>query len=131
MAADSYVWTGEEGKEERDAVQHLVDNGDMTPEQAVQQILDLANAPKSYPNPLALHCEATAGGLLMAAARTPAAKQSRLVAFLHELRSKTVIDPSTGEALKHDNSVVWKDLPTFGHTIADELNSFPGPYHAL
>jgi hypothetical protein len=126
MATEPYVWTGEEGKEERDIPQQLVDNEDMTPEKAVQKILSLTNAPKPYPTPLGVHCDATAGGLLMAAARTPATKQSKLVAFVHELRSRTVNDPSTGEALKHDNNVVWKDLPTFGYTIADELSSIPG-----
>jgi hypothetical protein len=126
MATEPYVWTGEEGKEERDVAQRLIDNEDMTPEEAVQKILDLTNAPKSYPTPLGVHCDATAGGLLMAAARTPAAKQSKLVAFVHELRSKTVTDPSTSETLKHDNNIVWKDLPTFGYTIADELSSIPG-----
>jgi hypothetical protein len=126
MATESYIWTGEEGKEERDVCQQLVDNVDTTPEEAVQQILNLTNAPKSYPTPLAVHCDATAGGLLMAAARTPAAKQSKLVAFVHELRSKTVRDLQTGGTLRHENSVVWKGLPTFGYTIADELSSLPG-----
>jgi hypothetical protein len=126
MAADAYIWTGEEGKEDMAVLDQLVDNEEMTPEQAVEKTIRLAHKPRSHPSPLATHCSATTGGIIAAAARTAPERQSKLVAYVHELRSKTVVDPKTGKAYEHDGQALWKDLPTFGYTVADELHSIPG-----
>jgi hypothetical protein len=126
--ADEYVYTGEEGKDESRVLDSLVDDENTTPEQAVQQIVDLTLAPKTYSRQLGDHCYFTACGLLAAAARSVPSQQSKLVAFVHKLRSKTIVDPSTGKAFEHEGSVIWTGLPTFGYTFADELHSIPGTF---
>ncbi|KAF1916055.1 hypothetical protein BDU57DRAFT_594837 [Ampelomyces quisqualis] len=127
MTADSYVWAGDEGREDMEVLDQLVDNEDMTPDQAVEKTIQLAQKPQPYPTPLVLHCEATARGVIVAAARTSPERHSKLVAYVHKLRRKIVVDPITGRAYEHDGEVLWKDLPTFGYTIADELHSIPDP----
>lgn len=126
MTTETYIWTGDEGKEDMEVIDQLVDNENWTPKQAVEQTIHLAYKHRSHPSPLATHCSATAGGIIAAAARTAPERQSKLVAYVHELRSKTVVDPKTGKAYEHDGQVLWKDLPTFGYTVADELHSIPG-----
>jgi hypothetical protein len=126
--ADEHIYTGEEGKNELYILESLVSNDTITPDQAVQQILNLTRAPKTYSRQLGDHCYYTALGLLSTAAHTVPSKQAKLVAFVHELRSKTVTDPSSGEILEHDGEVIWKDLPTFGYTFADEMGSIPGTH---
>jgi hypothetical protein len=116
----------EPGAKEMDILLSLVDDENITPEQAVQQIIAITEATKSQENDLGNHCYFTASAVLYVASSNAPDKHSKLLAFIHELRSKTVTDSSTGEALLHDTVVVWKDLPTFGYTIADELNSIPG-----
>jgi hypothetical protein len=123
---DPYVYTGEEGSAEFSVLDSLVDEENMTPELAVQQIIDLAQTPQPYNNRFGVHCESTVSGIIRAAARTAPNQQTKLVAFIHELRRQTVIDPSTGQAYEYDGKVVWKDLPTFGYTVAYELASIPG-----
>jgi hypothetical protein len=116
----------EPGAREMNIILSLVDDENMTPEQAVQQIIAITEATKSQENELGNHCYFTASAVLYTACNNAPSKHAKLIAFIHELRSKTIIDPSTNEALVHDTVVVWKDLPTFGYTNADELNSIPG-----
>tara|TARA_R110002003_G_scaffold6_6_gene307 strand:+ start:17548 stop:17955 length:408 start_codon:yes stop_codon:yes gene_type:complete len=125
---DDHVYNGEEGADEFRVLDTLVEDENMTPEQAVQQILDLTSAPKTYNRQLGDHCYFTARGVLDAASRTTPDQQSKLVAFVHELRTKTVTDATTGKALEHDGQIIWTGLPSFGYTIADELHSIPGTY---
>ncbi|KAH7091498.1 hypothetical protein FB567DRAFT_518819 [Paraphoma chrysanthemicola] len=127
--ADDYVYTGEEGADEFRVLDTLVEDEDMTPKEAVQQILRLTSAPKTYNRQLGDHCYFTARGVLGTASRTAPDQQSRLVEFVHELRSKTVNDPKTGQPLEHDGQVIWSGLPTFGYSFADELHSMPAPNH--
>jgi hypothetical protein len=129
MAADTYVWTGNEGKEEMDILDQLVDHEEMTSEQAVNKTIELPHKSRPWPSPLAVHCGATVGGVIAAAARTAPERQSKLVDYVHKLRNKTIIDPATGKAYETDGEVLWKDLPTFGYTVADELHSIPGTVH--
>lgn len=128
MVAEPYVWTGDEGEPEMSVLDNLVDDENMTVEQAVQRTVKLAQTPKTFPTPLAVHCECTARGVIVAAARTAPERHSKLISYVHELRSKTVTDPSTGNPLVHDGMELWKDLPTFEYTVSDELHSIPGKY---
>jgi hypothetical protein len=124
----------EPGAKEMDILLSLVDDENMTPEQAVEKIIAITEATKSQENELGNHCYFTASAVLHAAGSNAPDKHSKLLDFIQLLRSRTVTDPSTGEALLHDTVVVWKDLPTFGYTNADELNSIPGkmpPRHDL
>ncbi|KAF2028247.1 hypothetical protein EK21DRAFT_90805 [Setomelanomma holmii] len=127
--SDEHVYTGEEGKDEFRVLDSLVDHENMTPKQAAQQIVELTLAPKKYSRQLGDHCYFTARGLITAAARSTPDQQSKLVAFFHELRSKTVTNPSTGKPLEHEGRIIWTGLPTFGYTIADEMHSIPAPNH--
>ncbi|KAJ4318348.1 hypothetical protein N0V94_004478 [Neodidymelliopsis sp. IMI 364377] len=62
------------------------------------------------------------------AARTAPEHQSKLIVFLYLLRSITLKNPDSDELWEvvKGEGVVWKDLPTFGYTIADEMGSFDG-----
>lgn len=130
MAADSYVWTGDEGKPEMNVLDDLVDEENVTVHQAVQKTIELAQTPKTFPDPLAIHCECTARGVIVAAARTAPKRQSKLINYVHELRSKSVTDVSTGEPIVHDGAALWVDLPTFERTVDEELHSIPGKHTA-
>jgi hypothetical protein len=57
-------------------------------------------------------------------AHTAPEAQARLVEFVHCLRATSVVREETGRLVEHGGQVVWRDLPTFGYTIADELGSF-------
>ncbi|KAH7410184.1 hypothetical protein DE146DRAFT_644142 [Phaeosphaeria sp. MPI-PUGE-AT-0046c] len=129
MAADSYIWTGNEGEPEMLVLDNLVDDENTTVEQAIQKTIELAQTTKKFPNPLAIHCECTARGVIVAAARTTPERQSRLISYVHELRKTTVTSASTGESLVYDGAALWKDLPTFEYTVADDLHSIPAPRH--
>jgi len=123
---DSYVYTGEEGKNELRILETLIADKDMTPEQAVKQIVDLTQAPQAHSRQIGDHCYYTARSLMSTAASTAPDEQQKLVAFFHELRNKTITDPSTGKVREHDGRAIWTGLPTFGYTFADDLNSIPG-----
>jgi len=105
----------------------LVDDEGMTPEKAVQQILDLRLPFACTPQDRELenHCYFTAWGVISTAARTVSDKQSKIIAFVNQLRTKTVINPSTGAPLECDHEVVWKALPTFGFTFSDGGLQYP------
>jgi hypothetical protein len=122
----AHQYTDDEGKQEVTILDSLINNANVSPEKAVQQIVDITKSPKTYDRQLGDHCYYTARALVDVAARSTPNQQLKLINFLFELRRTTVTNPSSSEPIKHDGKVVWKDLPTFGYTFADELNSVPG-----
>ncbi|KAF2134051.1 hypothetical protein P153DRAFT_353260 [Dothidotthia symphoricarpi CBS 119687] len=94
------------------------------PENAVKHLAELSLQCKADDG-LGDHCYYTACSFLEVVALTMPDQQHDLLAFIHQLRATTLTDPVTGEAILYDG-VVWRDLPTFGYTIADELGSFSG-----
>jgi hypothetical protein len=118
--------TQEPGAREMNILLSLVNDEDMTPEKARQQIIVITEATKSQKDQIGNHCYFTASAVLEAARRSTPDKHPKIIEFIHKLRGQNVIEPGTFDALVHDREVVWKDLPTFGYTFADELNSFPG-----
>ncbi|KAF2823055.1 hypothetical protein CC86DRAFT_372782 [Ophiobolus disseminans] len=119
--------TQDEGSEEFRILKALIANKDMTPEQAVTQIICLTQAPQTRGRQLANHCYFTARALMTTAAESAPEEQHKLITFLNQLRSNAVTDPETGEVLEHDGKVVWEGLPTFGYTLADDLHAIGGP----
>lgn len=103
----------------------LTGDPDATPDSTLHQLLDLTpkNASEEQTGN---HCWTTVCCFLEVAARTPPEQQQKLINLLLSLRSVTLIDPSTCEPMELENKegVIWKDLPTFGYTIADEMGSF-------
>lgn len=59
--------------------------------------------------------------LIATAAGTSHDKQQQLVDFVEHLRRKSLTNES-GEEVKHEGKVVWKDLPTFGWVVRDAWN---------
>jgi hypothetical protein len=116
----------EPGAREMNILLSLVNDQTMTPEKAFQQIVAITEATKSQKDQLGNHCYFTALAVLEAACRNAPETHPKIIAFIQKLRKQNVIDPSTVQALVHDDEVVWQGLPTFGYTFADELNSFPG-----
>lgn len=104
----------------------------VTPSDAVAWLLELTRK-SALEELVGDHCWHTACCFLEMVARTAPQQQSKLIAFLHCLRSVTLSDPTTNEPLRLDNSdgVVWRDLPTFGYTIADDLGSFGKFFQAI
>jgi hypothetical protein len=123
----------EAGAREMNILLSLANDETMTPEKAFQQIVAITEVTKSQKDQLGNHCYFTALAVLEAAGRVTPDTHPKIIAFIHKLRKQNVIDPSTVQALVHDEEVVWQGLPTFGYTFADELNSFPGkipvPHH--
>jgi hypothetical protein len=95
---------------------------DASPADAAQRLSELTRA--CGRTEVGDHCWYTACCILEVIARTAPDEQSRLVAFIHHLRATTVNWESTGQPIVHRERLVWRDLPTFGYTIADELGSF-------
>ncbi|KAH8696980.1 hypothetical protein GQ44DRAFT_718617 [Phaeosphaeriaceae sp. PMI808] len=125
--SEPHIYTGEEGKVVLRILKSLISNDEATPEQAVQQIVDIVLAPEKYRGQLGDTCYYTAQGLLDVAAHTAPDKQHKLVTFLHKLRNKIVTNPSTGHIIKHEDRVLFTGLPSFGYTFADALHSIPVP----
>ncbi|CEJ87770.1 hypothetical protein VHEMI04509 [[Torrubiella] hemipterigena] len=50
-------------------------------------------------------------------------KLDKLVGFVMELETIEVLNPETGKLVMHENGRVWNDLPYFGWTFGDELNT--------
>ena len=103
----------------------LASDSAVNAQDTLEQLLDLTRK-KALEEQTGNHCWMTACCFLEVAARTAPEQQSRLIDLLILLRSVTLIHPRTNELLElEDNEgVVWKDLPTFGYTIADEMGSF-------
>jgi hypothetical protein len=95
---------------------------DASPADAAQRLVELTRA--CGQSEIGDHCWYTACCLLEVIAHTAPQAQARLVAFVHCLRATTVLCEETGRPVEHGGSVVWRDLPTFGYTISDELGSF-------
>jgi hypothetical protein len=120
------LWVVElEQRPEFQILEALLRNPDATPNGAVEQLLELTRK-SALEEPVGNHCWMTACCFLEMVARTAPDHQPKLIAFLHLLRSITLSDPKTNEPLELDDNegVVWRDLPTFGYTIADEMGSF-------
>jgi hypothetical protein len=95
---------------------------DTSPADAVQRLVELTRA--CGPAEVGDHCWYTACCLLEVIAHTAPEAQARLVEFVHCLRATSVVREETGRLVEHGGQVVWRDLPTFGYPIADELGSF-------
>jgi hypothetical protein len=71
--------------------------------------------------------ECTPYNLSELAQRTPPEKQSKLVAFVHELQKVKIFDQTTGKQKIYPEDqtgeLLWSELPTFGVTWADEWQS--------
>lgn len=100
----------------------LVSSPDASPADAVQRLVELTRACRR--TEIGDHCYYTVSCLLEVVAHTPPEAQAGLVGFVHCLRATTVVREESGRPIEHAGRVVWKDLPTFGYTIADELGSF-------
>lgn len=93
----------------------LVHEPDATVAHAVQQTIEI--------------CEpsCTAYTLSEIAQQTPPEKQSKLVAFVHELQKVQILDEKTGKQNIYPEDqtgeLLWSELPTFGVTWADEWQS--------
>lgn len=122
-------YVSEVGGKEFRIIASLVTNANITLQIAIEQILALTRGCKNRSLELGNHCSAVAGSVLWTAARTAPDDQHKLVAFFHELRSQTVTELTTGEVLEYDRETLWRDMPTFGYTFADELHSIPCMYH--
>ncbi|KAH6612560.1 hypothetical protein C7974DRAFT_445297 [Boeremia exigua] len=105
----------------------LVQNPDATPDDAVQQLVNLTHQ-SALEETIGNHCWMTACSFLEVAARSAPGQQAKLIALLLSLRSVILTDSSTDEPWTFEDGagVVWQDLPTFGYTIADEMGSFDG-----
>ena len=103
----------------------LLQYPDITPDNALHQLVDFTYR-SALEESAGNHCWITACCFLEVAARTAPEQQSKLTALLLSLRSVTLTDPSTNEpwAFEDGEGVIWKDLPTLGYTIADEMGSF-------
>ena len=99
----------------------LVSSPDASPADAVQRLVELTRA--CARSEVGDHCWYTVCCLLQVIAHTAPEAQHRLVEFVHCLRATTVVRES-GQPIEIGGRVVWKDLPTFGYTVADELGSF-------
>jgi hypothetical protein len=120
-------WIAElEEKPEFKILETLVGDPNTTPNDAVTQLVELTMKCTTEENPISYHCWITACALLEMAARTAPEHQAKLIAFLYLLRSITLKNPDSDELweIVKGEGVVWKDLPTFGYTIADEMGSF-------
>jgi hypothetical protein len=80
---------------------------------------------KYYPVPSKVGevCYMFAGCVLECAQRTAPEHQTPLVVLIARLQEIQMTDPTTEELLKVDGELVWKALPTFGYSFADELGS--------
>lgn len=47
----------------------------------------------------------------------------KLVAFVLQLKKREVHNPDTGKQIMYEDCRVWTDLPYFGWTVSDELNT--------
>ncbi|KAH8722802.1 hypothetical protein GQ44DRAFT_729205 [Phaeosphaeriaceae sp. PMI808] len=121
--ADTSLDPEQNGTNELPIVNSMVDREDVTPEEAVQQIIKLTST--RTPDQLQNHVYFTGLSVVSASRCTAPEKQSRLVDFVFELRKHSVTDPATGAALILDGQEVWKHLPTMGWSFTDLLCSFP------
>ncbi|KAF2650654.1 hypothetical protein K491DRAFT_720575 [Lophiostoma macrostomum CBS 122681] len=106
-------------------------------ENAVQNIIDktidAANSQpelteeekKRYPVPSSVGnmCYTFAVCIIECAQRTESEQQDSLVDLIVRLQDVELLDPKTADPLKVDGKLVWKELPTFGYSFADELGS--------
>lgn len=97
----------------------------LTTEAALHQLVDLTHA-ATQEDAIGNHCWTTACSVLEVAARTAPEQQGALLGFLLELGAVEITDPETGAPWMFEDGagVVWRDLPTFGYTVADEMGSF-------
>ena len=107
----------------------LVLQPDVSPESALQKVLKLTASHIGNEKSLGQHCYDMACSHVELAARSLPDQQTKLVELFNLLQDTMVTDPTTGEPLKYDGDVVWKETPTFGYTFADELGTYSKPLH--
>lgn len=94
-----------------------------TATEALQEIDTLTSAAMSSDkSKVGEHTWSTFRAILAIAGWTAPPQQSKLVEFFVQLQKKKVLDPSTGEAVKIDEShgeELWTGLPTFALNILD------------
>jgi hypothetical protein len=88
----------------------------------VQEIVDITTA--SQDDEDSNHVYDTACSVLEVASRTVPEKQEKLVEFVNELQQRVVKDSRTKEPRRiQGEDLLWTELPTFGYTFGDELQS--------
>jgi hypothetical protein len=87
---------------------------------AVHQILELTIL-SCNADSLGDHFYNTTSSIIVLCQRIVPEQQSKLVTFVVELQKNTVLDPKTGETLRHGKDLVWTRLPTFSWIVGDEL----------
>ncbi|KAF2141145.1 uncharacterized protein K452DRAFT_319375 [Aplosporella prunicola CBS 121167] len=122
--ASSRNWQIElQGKMEFEIFSNLTQT-DVSPEEALQQILARIKAVLNNKQELGQRLYDTASCLIEVAERTAAPERlNKLATFVKLLREITWTGEN-GEPLRHDDYLLFTDLPVFGYTLADELQSF-------
>lgn len=106
---------------EFELISKYMELADDAPATAVQQMLEITTSSCDL-GTLGDHFYHTACSITVLSQRTAPEQQSKLVTFVAELRTNTIIDPRTGETLRYDGELVWTELPTFGWIFGDELH---------
>ncbi|KAF2137757.1 uncharacterized protein K452DRAFT_321604 [Aplosporella prunicola CBS 121167] len=107
----------------------LVQQPDVSPEDAVQHLVDrILNALKPDNGYEFLPCDGIAICTIEVAIRTSPEKQRKLIDMLLLLQDTTVINPATGAPVivEHDSinlGVAFRDLPSFGYILTDNVNA--------
>jgi hypothetical protein len=92
------------------------------PRNAVQEIVDITTARQDDQD--SNHAYDTACSVVQVASRTAPEEQGKLIEFVNRLQKRIVTDSKTGEPRMHaGEDLLWTELPTFGYTFGDELQS--------
>lgn len=102
----------------------LITDIHISPAQTVEVIVGRTETLKVDGTGLGNHFYTTACIILELAGKTTFENQAKLVAVVLGLHQITLLDPTTGEPLKYDGDVVWRELPTFGYTFVDEICAY-------
>ena len=100
------------------------DDQNLSSVQAVEEIVEICESLKDDTSRLGNHLYDTACCILELAGRATPDRQGQLISVVHGLHHTTLRHSSTGESLKYDGDVVWREFPTFGYTFADELGAY-------
>ena len=103
----------------------LVQEPGIPTSEAVKRFLSISALAIASDEPLDLgnHLWHSAISIIEIAKRSPPDKHLRLIQCVVQLRGTQMMDPRTGKAATHDGQVVWRQLPTFGYTAADEWHA--------
>lgn len=122
-----------ENSDEFKLLDKLVNQADASLEDAIQDVVNLSTI-ENPENPTDPHHGFSyvdykvSLGLIELSQRLEPAKHRRLVEFVAELQTLTVIDPSTGEPFKTQGSTIWTDLPSLGYTELETWCEYGGDY---